>query len=598
MMASKRSTPPRPIGATIPNSANLVRRDGFFSDGTGDEKGEAARAGLRFEPLSDVSIIVRADFAHQGGKGPGATGLLDTGFAGDPWDSVVDQPFLLACPISDVSYFAPGCQPGQPLPDASFQDNEFAGVSAQLDWQTPLGTLTFLPAYRSSSIDYVSTIPGYFIIEGNETDQTSFELRLASGGGNELGYVIGAYYLSEGSDGHAQYEAQSQGRVNDQYYRHDNETAAVFGQLTLPVTSSFRATARGRWTYENKQVDDRAEAVSYFQPDGTPPFSGPPAVCFGGTVKQSDGTCVAFAVQDDQSWDEFTWKVGLEFDAAAESLLYANAGTGFKAGGFFFGPSGTNTYEPEHVTAYTLGSKNQFLDDRLRLNGEIFLLKYKGQRAAGVLTQVGGSIVSRVTNAGQSTSKGAEVEIEYLPLKNTMLSAQVQYLNSNFDEFTYSVTNPGFIAPPATGCTISPPPIAASGTPYQIDCSGMPQIQSPKWAIQLGLQQTIPLASGAEIILAANSQYQSSRYTHPSFLAPTVAGDFTQIDLEATYYSPSQAFSVSAYVRNLENDEVFGTAQPAFGYVLSPPGISAGLHYLTATLRPPRTFGVRLGYNF
>ena len=37
------------------------------------------------------------------------------------------------------------------------------------------------------------------------------------------------------------------------------------------------------------------------------------------------------------------------------------------------------TYEPEKITAYTLGSKNRFLDDRLQLNAEAFYWKYRNQ---------------------------------------------------------------------------------------------------------------------------------------------------------------------------------------------------------------------------
>lgn len=48
-----------------------VRRDGFMSDGTGDDKGEAVRASFLAEPTDNFSVLISFDWAHQGGKGPG-----------------------------------------------------------------------------------------------------------------------------------------------------------------------------------------------------------------------------------------------------------------------------------------------------------------------------------------------------------------------------------------------------------------------------------------------------------------------------------------------------------------------------------------------
>ena len=57
-----------------------LRRDGYMSDGTNDDDGEAVRASLLFAPSGDLSILLTGDYAHQGGEGPGRDDSEDMRF--------------------------------------------------------------------------------------------------------------------------------------------------------------------------------------------------------------------------------------------------------------------------------------------------------------------------------------------------------------------------------------------------------------------------------------------------------------------------------------------------------------------------------------
>jgi iron complex outermembrane receptor protein len=78
----------------------------------------------------------------------------------------------------------------------------------------------------------------------------------------------------------------------------------------------------------------------------------------------------------------FDWRAGIEFDLSKDSLTYATVSTGHKAGGFNdtqdFGLTELyNTdYKPESMTAFEIGSKNTFLDRKLKLNGAAFAYLY------------------------------------------------------------------------------------------------------------------------------------------------------------------------------------------------------------------------------
>jgi iron complex outermembrane receptor protein len=283
--------------------------------------------------------------------------------------------------------------------------------------------------------------------------------------------------------------------------------------------------------------------------------------------------------------------VGLEWDIAPRSLFYANVGTGFKSGGFFVNSASDplgNSYEPETVTAYTIGIKNRFMDNRLQLNLEAFYLDYADQQVAALDINSSGYIVFPQYNVGGSTIKGVEADIQFLVTPNTRLSLLAQYIDARYRDFQFLSALSNFAPVGAqTACSVSQPrPINAAFTKYLVDCSGRQPLQSPEWSLTAGFQQTIPLANGAEIVANLHTFYETERYTQPNFLPFTVSEGGTRTGLSLTYRTDS--WQVSGFVDNIEDRAVVQIAGTAAGSIRQP----------YAVLRPPRTFGVRLGARF
>jgi len=94
---------------------------------------------------------------------------------------------------------------------------------------------------------------------------------------------------------------------------------------------------------------------------------------------------------DDQYVD---FRVGTEFDLTKDSMLYATLSSGHKAGGFndsFPNPDNqddylTPKYGPETAYALEIGSKNQFMDRKLRLNASAFAYAYTGLQFQTIIT--------------------------------------------------------------------------------------------------------------------------------------------------------------------------------------------------------------------
>ena len=576
-----------PIGDTVALrlASQIVDRDGYLSDGYDDEKGEAVRASLLIEPSNDWSMLLVADYFNQHGKGAGlvlipsdtfsAPPLEDRIGGSDPRATAAIAAYAATLPAPPFcggfgGFVSSGCVI-TPQSDG-FLDNKFYGVSATIEGDVGFGTLTVLPAYRRTEANYRSYLPGFLAQVKDNSDQMSLEVRLSSNTDGPLRYVLGAFYFNEDQQADNNF---SQGNLSQSHLvpRLKTESKAVFGQLTFDLAPTLRLVAGGRYTDENKS-QTTASAAGGLPGEINPPL-GPPVL---GTL----------------AFERFTWKAGVEWDAGPRSLVYANVATGFKTGGFFLASPPDNTYAPENLTAYTIGTKNRFLDNRLQVNLEAFYWDYTDQQVtfvggvrtgSGIFAQ-GGTTV----NAGKSRIYGAELELQFAPSWADRIAANVQYLNGKYNSLqTANFSNTG--APIPTGCTVTGSRLANPGVNnarfYDTDCSGKPTVQSPKWIANVNYEHTFTLGGDMELLAGARTSLSSSYYLNVNFQEGERQGAFMTSDAYLTLQGPDKVWSITAFVNNIEDEVIFARA-----------GNRPILNFSVATLRPPRTYGLRLGYRF
>jgi iron complex outermembrane recepter protein len=542
-----------------------LRRDGYMSDGTNDDDGEAIRASLLFLPSDDLSILLTGDYARQGGKGPGATirktcaSLSRPGggvcFVADPYTGVADLP---------EQYVPFGIAP---QPHDTFVSADYYGSGLNVDWTTALGTVSFVGGYRGSRNSYKGSGTSWLLLEQQRPTQESAELRLASSSQGPFQYVFGTYYLHTDMHAHANGENPTRGNFSDQRTNLSGWTGAAFSQLTYGLTDTFRLVGGARYTYEEKSSNSRRYTVSTVGPNPVIPVSpvGNPTNVVVGS----------------RNWDKVNWKAGVEYDVAPRTLLYANVSTGFKAGGFFYGPPGADSYDPEEVTSYVLGVKNRLLDNRLQLNAEGFYLNYRNQQVSFVKL-VGTSATLVTENAGTSHAYGFEVEGDYLATQNTRIGLQLQNLEARYDSFSYLTVAP----PPSTSsCHIAP----RSGQ-FSVDCSGNTPTRSPQWTILGSLEQTVPLPNGGRLIGEAQARYETRFQSDVSYIPEAESYATTRVNLGLSYVTPDDRFTIKAYVDNLTNETTIANATVSVAYSLN--------HVVGINVEPPRTYGVRATLNF
>ncbi len=279
-------------------------------------------------------------------------------------------------------------------------------------------------------------------------------------------------------------------------------------------------------------------------------------------------------------------------------MLYASFETGYRSGGFSSSVA-YPTYEPEYITAYTVGAKNRFFHNRLQLNLELFRWNYRNQQVNHVsLDPITGSTENFTSNVGQSRIQGAEVNATALATPTTLLSTDIQYLDARYRSYVYSAAylmTPFGAESPLTGCPASknaaPAPAAAGTYVWNVDCSGMPAYNSPQSTINLGLRQTIGLKNvrlpGYQLVLHIDTQYKSKYdngfyYLSDEVIKPTWSSN-AMLQFEPTDGDWSLAF----FVRNIEDNKtpVFSTFGPMS-------------QISVFTKVSPRTFGVRLSKTF
>lgn len=593
------------------------KRDGYLSDGTSDQDSIAVRAQLLAELTPNLTTRFGADFAHQGGAGSGSFiyGTFGRATTTAPF-TFTPTPQLgpkigVHDPLTEAfvqTRFIPQLgRRSEAIASYPQQDNSIWGFTNETNWTTDAGTLTVQAAYRESHINSLSTTSSFraFFID-EDSDQFTLEARFAGKIGDVADFLVGGFLFDENIENSQVLNQLTLTPFQD--YQTGTNSKAVFGKLAFHVTDTLTLTAAGRYTDDKKTMDGLsnifivfcgspappqdmcptlpitpivrtpAEFLAFYAARGVP--IGPP-----GSRGPNNATIVNNRIPIDSvlRTDRFTYRVAADWQITPSNMLYASYETGFHAGGFNFG-RGLETYQPEYIRAFTIGSKNRFFGNRLQLNIEAFRWKYRDQQVAQFGTDFSTPPISvfYTSNVGSSTIQGVDVDVDYLLTPTTRISGSVQYLDSSYDDF---LTFSGGTAPPNIDCPTSPATVnGAAG--LAVDCSGKPGLFSPKWSFNIGAEQTVELGD-FNLVARGGTRYRGDFFAAPSFQPWVISRAGFQSDASLTLSPASDRWFVTAYVNNIENTRRI--TQSNQGNAL---GTQSGI----ATA--PRTYGIRIGGKF
>ena len=510
--------------------------DGYYSNDGGSADGYAARAKVKIWASDRLTLTGSALYSRENGN-PAST---------VPAPLNRDDPYNTTYPAYDGTNGNPFFPPLAGGPSAvphGVQDIKFAQVNAQLDYEFENATLTIIPAY-THTYQYQDTALLPFGASAQETaeDAKSLEVRLASAPTSHLTWVVGAFGYNAEDDRNPfpetkiDFPHQVVLLPANQAVRYSSKTYAAFGQVTVPVTDKLRLTGGARWTHDEKET-----AFDYFT---TTTASTP------GNVYKNQ-------------YDKSTYKAGAQYDLSGNTMLYGQASTGFKAGGV--NPNGSK-FEPEEITAYEVGSKTRFLDNKVQLNLSAYRYDYNNYQA-----RVNAPDCSDATGYSQQTinaatleNYGGEVEVTAAPSSNDRVYATAAYLHAQ-GRFQYDngICTAGVITHAYLDITQAPP-------------------NSPEWSGLIGYEHRFDLANGSSLNASIDMRWSDG---YDTSIDDSIYDDqkwFTRTDVTLMYTLPGEKIRVKAYVRNLED-----RAQKLF--TLAPPIPLAALE-----LSDPQTYGITL----
>jgi iron complex outermembrane recepter protein len=530
-------------------SGLFSRRDGYLSDGYNDEDDQGFRGQLLWQPDPSLTLLLATDFFHQGGKGPAA---VPVPFANpdDPWSgpssAAVNAVLFNATPT------VPAANRIQYGKYDGYLDNHYWGVRGEATWTGDQVAVTAVAAHRFT-VQYGNSIVGGFQqFQNLRAKQDSLELRASSAGNSAFRWLIGGYYFNEDVNAYARTNRYFQGTSVLDLRPITDKTLAVFTQETLEVVRGLRLTGGFRYTHERKTQDGYNITIT-------------------GTRIPAIG---------DATFNASNYKAGIEFDAGPRSLLYASVSTGFKAGGFFQGLA-PNTFKPEKLTSYVIGSKNRFLDNRLQLNLEAFYWDYRDKQFASfaVINPAPATAITTI-NIAKVTFRGVTADVAFTPWHGGQFNGNAQYLNARNDDFIY----PSLV--PSSQC----PSAAKTGGGYTVNCSGKPLSQAPEFSLTAGVTQTFDLDNGGRIAAGFNTHFETRTLASQTmdYVDALYQNAWSMTDLSLSYAPDGNRWNVQLFTNNVFNKAVKtnGASQPTTPTVYF------------ANIMPPRTFGIRLGARF
>lgn len=537
-------------------SGNHYERDGADTEeGYGATRTNEVKAKLLFAPSDNVSLLVGGALQDRQYKNGGAIGSLTTP---DKFSYDTSSPIGAA-------------------------DTKFRQVWAQLDWDMGGAQLTYLPAYRTWTQDatvYAIGPGGAIIRQTVKTPKDEFlthELRLASNNDSGLKWQTGIFYYHNVlvSDNLNEWDSSNK-LMFDADIRRKTEDIGVFAEATVPVTSRLRLT--GGLRYNKTTVATQEDFASNlntlcYTPVGF--VAGCPVGPAGSLLAGTPEVIVTASVSGSAStrvFENTTYKARVEYDLSPTQLLYASTSNAYLPGDVQIGTGANNipavnVYESEMLTAYEIGSKNRFFNERLQVNFGIFHYNYGGYQIS-VLLDPTNPATGFLFNVPMRMT-GEELEALYQITPTDRIGLNVSHIDAPFHD--------------------KPAGFAASA------------VQTKLWGFSptsatLSYNHDFTLAGGSSLAFYAEGIWRDGYYVRPLSAALASQGGlpynfqeaFFQGNINLTWTSADSRYSLTGYVRNV-TDYRYKT------YVnlqsLSP--VQA-----TGTQSDPRTFGAVLTARF
>lgn len=263
---------------------------------------------------------------------------------------------------------------------------------------------------------------------------------------NDLGqnsYYVNTFaidYISGVLGGGAGYLGTPFFRNNTQDFR--LKSYGIFGEAYFDLTDTLKITGGLRYNNDKKSITARSTLASFLVPFGQTgnAFDSP----FVGAFDADPGTAGNQLVQSRSvAFDEITGRAVIDWQVSPDNLVYASYSRGYKSGGInpplqpiFAVPE---SFGPEQIDAFEIGSKNTIGGGVLQLNATAFYYKYKGLQLSRIIAR------TSVNDTIDADIYGVEIEAVVRPDPDWLINMGFSYLNTKVkgDQFFSNPRDPG-----------------------------------------------------------------------------------------------------------------------------------------------------------
>ena len=490
---------------------------------------------------------------------------LDFQFAFDWMD---DQSGMRGAKMLAPSALAPAYPPLDDRYDIrsgmkNVNDTVMKGASATVNWRpNDNWAFKYVIAKRESdtetNIDFDTTPLTLVDVRAFYSDsQVSHELQANFDGGGRARGVMGIYAFDGDAGGQVLNHffntllpigltnplfGDTQGVVNTKSF-------AVYADWTFDLTNRLKLDAGVRYTDEDKH----AVALNRF-------YTGLDYNTSWGTAANFDKTV---------NFKNMSPKISLDYQITPDIMVYGLASRGFKSGGFNIRanttavPRSGEPFDDESVDSFEIGSKMAFFDQKLFLNLAAFHNVYEDIQlsvfTSYTLPGGGSSFFGDFTNAGKGTVNGVEVEYQWLPTANWLVSGNLAWLDAKYDEFITAGVN-------------------VADSQYFTN--------APEFSGALNVEYRMPLANGGNLSARVGYSYQSEVWPTTD-LSPAIRQDGYGLVGAGVTWKVNDSWQLSLQGSNLADEEYRTT-----GYNIASYGVLTGFY------GPPRQYTLTARYDF
>ena len=219
--------------------------------------------------------------------------------------------------------------------------------------------------------------------------------------------------------------------------RYTLETYGIFGEGYWKFNDRVKLTLGLRYNNDKKYVRARTTLFNFLAPQGSANAYDSPF------IGSFDADSAIAGNQQFQirrvKFGEFTGRAVLDFQISPDHLVYASYSRGYKSGGInpplspiFAVPE---SFTPEFVNSFEVGSKNSFGNGALQLNLTGFYYQYKGLQLSRIVAR------TSVNDNVSANIYGVEAEAIVRPIRELTINMNFSYLNTKVSEDKF-LSNP------------------------------------------------------------------------------------------------------------------------------------------------------------